>query len=68
MRNLRALDAFRIPDTPYDHGDVGGAFLIPYPLAGEKLVHRHRGRGLGSRLGQPACRQTHADLGRDGIR
>jgi hypothetical protein len=37
VRDLRALDAFRIPDTPYDHGDVGGAFLIPYPLAGEKL-------------------------------
>jgi len=37
MRNLRALDAFRIPDTPTEHADSEGAFLIPYPLAGEQL-------------------------------
>lgn len=37
MRNLLALEAFRIPNTPYDGGAFGGAFLIPYPLAGEQL-------------------------------
>jgi hypothetical protein len=37
MRNLFELNAFRIPDTPYEAGAIGGAFLIPYPLAGEKL-------------------------------
>jgi hypothetical protein len=37
VRNLRALDDFRIPNTPYEAADIGGAFLIPYPLAGMKL-------------------------------
>ena len=37
MRNLRTLDAFRIPNTPYEAGAIGGAFLLPYPLVGEKL-------------------------------
>jgi hypothetical protein len=37
VRNLTALDAFRVPDTPYEGGALGGAFLIPYPLTGEKL-------------------------------
>ena len=37
MRNLRELNAFRIPETSYEADSMGGAFLIPYPLAGEQL-------------------------------
>lgn len=37
MINLKELDKYRIPDTPYEGGSYGGVFLIPYPLGGIDL-------------------------------
>jgi hypothetical protein len=35
--NLNELNKYRLPDTPYENGSRGGAFMIPYPLAGVEL-------------------------------
>jgi hypothetical protein len=37
MRDLRTLDALRIPSTAYEAGSIGGVFVVPYPLAGINL-------------------------------